>query len=207
MNLFCVIPSEILRLKINSAHKILYALLSGLSDETGYIKISNSKLSESLNISARNVQKGLKKLENLGFLKVEVFDHWQRWIKLQVEFRSPSRTTPPPVAHDTNKIFLKDDDDKRLTAIKIKTEYPELKERDFELIFKRTVKLKSYHYENLIRTAIENHLKNTKSKSIQNSKPKPKATKEIAFCVTCQKPFDKECFILNHNHIKKLIEL
>jgi len=50
--------------------KLLYLVLTELSDEQGNITVSQRKISETLGISKGTVQKNLKRLRNAGFVRV-----------------------------------------------------------------------------------------------------------------------------------------
>ena len=66
---FAVIPAEILLHKeISDKGKLLYALVSNLSNEKGYCFALNKYLAEKLNCSKDTITRHLTELEHLGYI-------------------------------------------------------------------------------------------------------------------------------------------
>ena len=72
-NQFVILEKNILFCNIlNDKQKILYAIISNLcNNKLGYCFASNTKLSEYSLLNIRNLQKNLKILEKLGFIKIK----------------------------------------------------------------------------------------------------------------------------------------
>lgn len=82
MNYYLIITSEVLQAKISSNSKLLYAMISGLTNEKGYCYASNKYFSEKLNITERQTQNLIKELKEYNFIKINIFDNNQRIIFL-----------------------------------------------------------------------------------------------------------------------------
>lgn len=81
---FSVIPTEIIINKeLSSTNKLLYAIISSLTNEKGYCWASNKYLGEMLDISERQIIKNINKLEKENLIRIDVKDNWKRKITLK----------------------------------------------------------------------------------------------------------------------------
>lgn len=79
-------------LRLNYFDILLYSLICGLANnEKNYCFASNKYLAEILDCSTRNIQLGLKKLKDLEYLQIEVFNYRTRIIKTKFNLENESR--------------------------------------------------------------------------------------------------------------------
>lgn len=84
LSTFSVIPTEIIINKeLSSTNKLLYAIISSLTNEKGYCWASNKYLGEMLDISERQIIKNIIKLEKENLIKIDIKDNWKRKITLK----------------------------------------------------------------------------------------------------------------------------
>lgn len=80
---FSVIPTEIMVSKeISSTAKIVYGLISSLTNEKGYCWASNKYLGELVDKEERQISNIINQLSSLGFIISEVEDNYKRKIIL-----------------------------------------------------------------------------------------------------------------------------
>lgn len=80
---FSVIPTEIIINKeISSTEKLLYAVISSLTNEKGYCWASNQYLGDLIGISERHASRSINKLLQEQLIKVDIKDNSKRKITL-----------------------------------------------------------------------------------------------------------------------------
>lgn len=85
MNRYLIITSSVFDSDISSRSKLLFALISGLTDgEDGYCYASNKYLSEKMKISERQVINLIKELENYNFIHIKQVNY-QRQIYIHTD--------------------------------------------------------------------------------------------------------------------------
>lgn len=80
---FSIIPTEIIINKeISSTEKLLYAVISSLTNEKGYCWASNQYLGDLIGISERHASRSINKLLQEQLIKVDIKDNSKRKITL-----------------------------------------------------------------------------------------------------------------------------
>ena len=80
---FSVIPTEIIINKeISSTEKLLYAVISSLTNEKGYCWASNQYLGDLIGISERHASRSINKLLQEQLIEVDIKDNSKRKITL-----------------------------------------------------------------------------------------------------------------------------
>jgi DNA-binding Lrp family transcriptional regulator len=119
---YYVIPAEIMHSKdLCLEEKLIYGLISGLSNKKGYCFAGNDFFEETLNIKETTVKKYIKNLEDKGFIQREIHSFEnnpfkkERRIYLAAQFKKSlpeSRTRPlgepcarPPVGRERDPII------------------------------------------------------------------------------------------------------
>lgn len=75
MNRYLIITSSVFDSDISCRSKLLFALISGLTEEEGYCYASNKYLAEKMKISERQVINLIKELEVHNFLHSKVVNY------------------------------------------------------------------------------------------------------------------------------------
>lgn len=78
--LYYVVPAEVFEDdNLEDSEKMLYALISGLSNNTGYCYASDNYLSERRKCDARHIRRMVLKLEEHGYVKRETIKKGMNW--------------------------------------------------------------------------------------------------------------------------------
>jgi hypothetical protein len=120
-NYYAVITAPILYCKeLNARQKLLFAVITNMSNQKGYCFASNKHISEITGTSTRTVQRDLTALENLGFIG--------RVVKVDangnVVFRGIRPMTDVSLPHDTHVTTPHD------TGVTIKTNFSKNKKKN-----------------------------------------------------------------------------
>jgi len=82
---YSVIPTEIMLSKeLSSTSKVLYGLISSLTNEKGYCWASNKYLGDLIDLSERQVSTNISQLVDSGYLESDIEDSYKRKIRLVV---------------------------------------------------------------------------------------------------------------------------
>ena len=93
---WAIIPGEVMRCeKLSDCEKLLYAEVSTLAQEAGYCFAGNDYLAEQMNKSERTIARGLSKLHELGFIRIEAV-HGQRNTIMQRRIYAGINPALPP---------------------------------------------------------------------------------------------------------------
>ena len=84
MNRYLIITSSVFDSDISCRSKLLFALISGLTEEEGYCYASNKYLADKMKISERQVINLIKELENHNFLHSKVVN-FKRQLYIHVD--------------------------------------------------------------------------------------------------------------------------
>lgn len=89
---YSVIPTEIILSKeISSTSKILYGVISSLTNEKGYCWASNEYIGELLGLSERQISRGISELTDQQFIVNEVEQNYKRKITLTTMIRGTTK--------------------------------------------------------------------------------------------------------------------
>ncbi|MCR5137772.1 MAG: helix-turn-helix domain-containing protein, partial [Oscillospiraceae bacterium] len=93
---WAVIPGEVMRSeKLSDCEKLLYAEVSTLAQGTGYCFAGNDYIAEQMNKSERTIARGLSKLSEMGFIRIEAV-HGQRNAVLNRRIYAGLNPAQPP---------------------------------------------------------------------------------------------------------------
>jgi DNA-binding Lrp family transcriptional regulator len=94
--LYYVIPSQVFEdERLDHPEIVFYALLSGLATRDGYCFASNANLAERMKRGTEQIERYLKKLEDLGYIRRDTKRNgilWERKIFIEHNFNKNSRT-------------------------------------------------------------------------------------------------------------------
>ena len=194
-NFYAVITAPILYSKeLNARQKLLFAVITNMSNQKGYCFASNSHLAEITQTSTRTIQRDLEALEKLGFLG--------RVVKLkpngEVEFRGLRPMTEASLPHDTHVTTPHD------TSVTIKTNYSKNKKKNI-YSNSRTDKNNQFRFydwvdEQGLQKVHDDILARIKSGSFPPTNLLPPKLKEMLFFSGCVN--DKDRLKLNNSENK-----
>lgn len=93
MNYYLILTADVLSAKINANAKLLYAVISGLTNNKGYCYASNDYLAHQMQLQERQIQYLLKELKDNKLITINIYENNKRMILLNTNSHYTNKTS------------------------------------------------------------------------------------------------------------------
>ena len=92
MNYYLILTADVLNAKISANAKLLYAVISGLTNNKGYCYASNDYLAHQMQLQERQIQYLLKELKDNKLITINIYENNKRMILLNTNSHHTNKT-------------------------------------------------------------------------------------------------------------------